>query len=234
MNARITFLLFTLVLAASARAEPLTAYRALFVAGKSAPDGKLVEISGERGGPQAQDWKFYFIDPTARGSIREVVISNGEVNSVRTPLRGFSELSDLTPVVMPDLNFDSDKAFQIAERQAVAARTSFHWIDYRLRAGSQGVPAWTLTLLDRMGVPTATMKISAKDGTIIQPLKVDTLSPAETAPPRKPVGGLVGDVRDLGIGVGRTVSRSVLNAVGSAQEFLTGERTIGTEEEDPE
>jgi len=221
---------FYTAMAVSASAQQ-TAYGALFTAGKSALGAQLVGISGDRGSPQPQEWKFYYLDPSARGGVREITTANHEVTSNRTPLRGFSDLGSRAAINLSSLKIDSDRAFQIAETQAVQRRIAFHWIDFSLRVAADGFPRWTLLLLDNMGVSLGSLEISAETGAVVSPLNIQTLSPTTTTTPRQPVGGVLGGVRDLGIGIGTTVSNTVLRTVGTGQEILTGERTIGPKDD---
>lgn len=208
-----------------------TAYGALFTAGKSALGAQLVGLTGERGSPQPQVWKFFYLDPSARGGVREITVTNREVTSNRTPLRGFTELGTRAAINLGSLKIDSDRAFQIAEAQAVQRRIAFHWVDFSLRVAADGHPRWTLVLLDNMGAPLGSMEVSAETGAVVSPLNIQTLSPTTTTSPRQPVGGLLGTIRDVGIGVGTTVSNTVLRTVGTGQEILTGERTIGPKDD---
>ncbi|MEX1119517.1 MAG: hypothetical protein WEB60_12070 [Terrimicrobiaceae bacterium] len=208
-----------------------TAYGALFAAGKSALGARLVGLTGDRGSPQPQEWKFYYLDPSARGGVREITVANREVTSNRTPLRGFSDLGSRAAINLGSLKVDSDRAFQIAEAQAVQRRIAFHWIDYSLQVAADGYPRWTLRLFDNMGVSLGSLEVSAETGAVVSPLTIQNLSPTTIATPRQPVGGLLGTLRDVGVGVGTTVSNTVLRTVGTGQEILTGERTIGPKEE---
>ncbi len=219
-------------LAAPASAQQ-TAYGALFTAGKSALGARLVGLSGERGSPQPQEWKFYYLDPSARGGVREIIVANREVTSNRTPLRGFSDLGSRAAINLGSLKVDSDRAFQIAEAQAVQRKIAFHWVDYSMRVAADGYPRWTLLLLDNMGVPLGSLEISAETGAVVSALNIQTLSPTTTttSTPRQPIGGLLGTLRDIGIGVGTTTSNIVLRTVGTGQEILTGERTIGPKDD---
>lgn len=224
----VTAIVFSSAAPAAAQATP-TAFRALYIAGKSAPDLGLAEINGLRGESQPQSWKFLSLDPSARGGIREVVVSRGEVESIRTPLRGTSEIAGRTPLDRSRLKVDSDRAFQIANQEATRARIAFHWVDYTLRAEDSSEPVWKLRLFDRMGIPVATVHLSAESGAIVQPLRPEMAVEGQHSQtsPRKPVGGLLGDLRDLGLGIGKVASDTVLRTIGTGQEFLTGERTIG-------
>lgn len=205
-----------------------SAFRALYIAGKSAAGGELVEISGKRGATQPSEWTFFYLDSSARGGLREIVVSGGEIESVRTPLRGYADIADRPPIPLSRLAFDSHRAFEVANAEAVRARAGFHWADYELRAREDGIPVWTVTFVDRMGVPVGSTQISAETGEVLRPFVAEAAPIVETSSSSSaPVGGLIGDLRDLGVGIGRSVSDTALNVVGGVQEFLTGERTIG-------
>lgn len=218
---------------AALASAPSTALRALGVANPSVPGGELIVVSAERGSPQPQEWVFEYRDSTARGGTAEVGVTGGEVAWRRTPLRGQAGSALRPAIATADWNIDSDKAFEIANLQAVSGKVAFHWIDYRLEAREGTGPVWVLRLLDRMGVAVASVSISARDGSVVTPLVVEAISPtgrSGSGGDSAPVGGLVGDVRDLAVDVGKATRRGVLNVVGSAQEILTGERTVGVEE----
>ena len=208
-----------------------TAFGSLFWARKSAPETQLARVVGERGAPQPGEWTFYFLDPAARGGVREVVIADREVASTRTPMRGFSDLGTQPPVSPAKLKVDSDRAFQIANAEAVNQRLGFHWVDYVLETNATGSPEWSLTLKDRFGAPVGSLKISAETGAITVPLSSDSVGFQPAGTTRPPVGGVIGDVRDFGVRFGRTVSDTVLKVVGDGQQVLTGERTIGPRED---
>ena len=63
-----------------------------------AKDARLVEIKGEKGDPFPNEWSMLLADPTARGGVREIGISNGLITAERTPLRGFTEVAN-SPVI---------------------------------------------------------------------------------------------------------------------------------------
>lgn len=210
-----------------------TAFGALLWAGKSAPNSQLARIVGVRGSPQPAEWKFYYLDASARGGIREVTIANRELVSIRTPLRGFSDLGSKSPIPLTSLRVDSDRAFQIANAQATENRISFHWVDYALEMSPTGSPQWALRLLNNLGAAVGSLKISAETGAVTVPIAREDVgfqpSPDSSS---KPIGGVIGDARDLGVNVGRRVSDTTLRTIGAVQKFLTGERTIGPSDED--
>ena len=230
------------ILAVSAWAEGGTAYLAVKAAQKGADSSaNLVEVTGERGEPQPQEWKVILRDPGARGGIREVVASGDVVVSQRTPLRGYSDLSAQPAITLTRLNLDSDRAFEIANKQAVAKKLSFSWVDYTLRANAVGgSPMWILRLFNNMGSQVGVIQISAENGSVIAPLEPGMPAPIEPtrqftdSQPGRTVGGFLGRVGGTLGGIANGVKNTTLRTVGTVQEFFTGERTIGPRDEDDE
>ena len=227
------------ILAVSAWAEGGTAYLAVKAAQKGTDSSAdLVEVVGERGEPQPQEWKVILRDPGARGGIREVVASGDVVVSQRTPLRGYSDLSAQPAITLTRLNLDSDRAFEIANKQAVAKKVGFSWVDYTLRANAAGgSPTWILRLYSGMGSQVGVIQISAENGSVLAPLEPGLPPPTEPterftdSQPGRTVGGFVGRVGGTLGGIANGVKNTTLRTVGSVQEFFTGERTIGPREE---
>lgn len=220
-----------------------TAYKALGVARAKLSDSglrNLIELKGERGGDQPQAWTLLFNDPSARGGIREVVVSNGEITSERTPLGGFSGTGSLPTIQLNRLNLDSNKAFQIANQAAITANVGFHWVNYTMRADVDNtMPIWVVELVDYMGAPVGTIYISAETGTVTRRLQLESGREAATqASSGSATGGAIGEVenftkrtatgvKNVTVGTANTVKDGTLRVVGNVQEWLTGSRTIG-------
>src|SRR5690349_5638155 len=49
----------------------------------------LVEVKGEHGEPQPEEWVLLCNDPTAQGGIRELTIKDHNIISERTPIHQF-------------------------------------------------------------------------------------------------------------------------------------------------
>ena len=137
------------------------------------------------------------------------------------------------------LNLDSDGAFEIANKQAIAKKIGFSWVDYTLRANAVGgAPMWILRLYDSMGIRVGVIQISAENGSLIMPLETSDPPPAESAEqfsdtsPGKEIEGVIGRVSGTVEGVANAVKDTTLRTVGTVQEFFTGERTIGPKDED--
>ncbi len=217
-----------------------TAYAALRAVKQQRPDliPKLVEIEGARGATQPDSWTFLFQDSEARGGVRELVLQNGAILSERTPLRGYGGVGDLPVIPVDRLNLDSNGAFQLANQEAVRLGVGFHWVNYTLRADANGKAGalWNLELIDHLGIPVGGMTVSAETLKIVDPLRLSSGAGQAVVQPSSsenttPRGGAIGAVEDFGVRTGRTIRRGTLNVVGSVEEWLTGDRTIGLEED---
>jgi len=189
-------------LAASAWAAGGTAYVAVKAAQRSTDSSAdLIEVVGDRGEPQPQEWKVVLRDPGARGGVREVVASGDVVVSQRTPLRGYSDFSAQPAIALIRLNLDSDRAFEIANKEAIAKKVGFSWVDYTLRANADGgSPIWVLRLHNGMGSQVGVIQISAENGSVLAPLEPGLPPPTEPterftdSQPGRSVGGVIGRV----------------------------------------
>jgi hypothetical protein len=202
------------------------------------PPATLVEVIGERGEPRPPEWKLIYNDPAARGGVKEIVASGDVIVSQRTPLRGYAEISNAQPIILSRFKIDSDGAFDIANRQATARRIGFNWVDYTLRANNvTGAPMWILRLYDNMGAQVGVIQISAENGSVISPLspsnvaRRDEYIDEEVSGIEQRIGGVIGTVGGTVERTATKVKDTTLRAVGTVQEILTGERTIGPQDE---
>jgi len=216
------------------------AYLAINAAQKIAkPPAALVEMTGERGEPRPQEWKLVYSDPGARGGVKEIVASGDVVVSERTPLRGYSGIGNSQPIELTRFKIDSDGAFDIANRQAAHRRIGFNWVDYTLRANNvTGAPMWILRLYDNMGAQVGVIQISAEDGSVITPLSPLNVARQDEEDDdgggsvvEQRIGGVIGTVGGTVERTANKVKDTTLRAVGTVQEVLTGERTIGPQDE---
>jgi len=143
------------------------AYTALRVMGKGRGEDTLkhiVELRGKNGMPQPPVWKIVLDDPRARGGIRELEVQNGKVIGERTPL----EHDAVSPMVLTQLNLDSEGAFTVANQEAQKLNLSFDHVDYVLQSGSgNGTPVWKLDLSDSKGGHVGAIVIAADTGNIL-------------------------------------------------------------------
>jgi len=196
---------------------------------------RVMEIRGERGEPQPKEWTFLLSDPQARGGVREVSVVAGSITSERTPLRGMAGITDLAPLDTAGLAFDSDKVFRAVQAEATKNELGFHWLDYTLRTDPQSnAPVWNVKLYNHMGASVGTIRISAAGGSVVSPLQASPEVRTEPAPPGPALGGIFGDVsKATGQAVKKTKD-STLHFIGTIQEELLGERTIGPKEKGEE
>jgi len=223
--------------ASFAVADGGSAYAAVRTARKVSAGAPLAQVTGERGEPRPQEWKLIFADPAARGGVREVVVSGDVIVSERTPLRGYAGLGAAPPIVLTRLNLNSDGAFAIANKQALEKGLGFNWVDYDLRAQNvNGSPVWVLRLFDHMGAPVGGITISAEDGSVIIPLEIffrpkTEAGRLEDTTAGKKIGGVIGTVGGIFERAANTVKDTTLRTVGTVQEVLTGDRTIGPKDD---
>lgn len=229
---------FCLFAVPAVKASPAGPAFAAFGAIASQPYGsqaRVVEIHGERGEPQPAEWVVTLHDPTARGGVREITVDQGKITSERTPLRGLSDVSAMIPLDPAKLGVDADGIFRIAQREAVKNQAGFHWIDYRLKVDPESLaPVWDVKLFDSMGAAVGTLRISAQGGTLVRGFTPDPdgRARAEATPKSSRVGGVVGEVADTAESVATKTKNSTLRFLGTVQEVLVGERTIGPKEDE--
>jgi len=163
-------LIVLLLLAVPALAEERpTAYEAMRTVGtqlKRDYVNHVIAVTGTNGRSQPETWQILIEDPSARGGIREVEVSNGKIASERTPLRSAVE-SSLGPVIdTAKLNLDSSGAFTLAQQTATKSHISFDTVDYTLRVDEKGNPVWRVALQRRDGSPAGTIFIGTNNGTV--------------------------------------------------------------------
>jgi hypothetical protein len=237
----IFFSLFAGVIAATAQ----TAQTAISVIEKekgAAFVENLIEIKGARGEPQPPSWTFRFNEPAARGGLREIVVQGGQILSERTPVRGFGGTGDLPTLPVKLINLDTRAVFNLANQAAIRQGLGFHWLDYALRPDVQtSQPVWYLTFIDVFGARVGDMSVDAKSLRILQPLTLDPGATAGRENASHPsgaqhtgeepaTGGAIGQTFDFIWRTRRSVHNAIFGGIGAAQEWLTGTRTIGTEE----
>lgn len=228
---------FLLVLAAGAFAGPAGSAYSGLKAIQSQPfsaSAKVVEIRGERGDPEPNEWIYLLADSTARGGVREITVVDGKITGERTPLRGMADVASLIPIDTDLLKVDADAVFRTAHKEANKNELGFNWIDYTLRtdAGSNA-PVWTVKLYDHMGASVGTARISAKGGTVVSALQPDpdARARAEATPVSKD-GGIIGNVGKAAGRAAKSTKDSTLRFIGTLQEEFVGERTIGPKDDE--
>jgi len=170
--------------AVSLRAETdqMDAYAALLLAGREKSDAllnSLVEMRGIDGEPQPRRWTLSFRDETARGGIRELIVSPKGIIGERTPLRPAAQGGAV--MAAAGLKLNSTGAFEAANREATRARIGFHSINYRLDS-RHGTPTWLVQLFEVGGSQVGQMELSATDGTVVSALRAPAPGGADAAP----------------------------------------------------
>lgn len=197
-----------------------------------AANAKIVELRGERANPMPAEWRILLADPSARGGVREVSVANGAITSERTPLKGFQNVAEMASIQTSQVSLDSSNLLQSVREQANEARVAFQWLDHTLRTDpSTRKPVWSIRLYDDLGALVGTMGVSAEGGAIVQSLQMPDGSPLKKSP-SKNAGGLLGKIADFTESTARKVGDTTLRTVGTVQEFLVGERTIGPKDEE--
>lgn len=166
-----------------ADADRLSAYEALFEIGRVKGNKLLANVTGLHGtdaAPQPAQWTVTFKDDEARGGIREFVVNEKGIVGERTPLQAGDALA---PGVLAAaaLKVDSTGIFTKANAEASRTKLGFDTLDYRLR-NVGGSPVWTVRLMDVEGDEVGVIAFSARDGTIVTPLKATPKSSAPVPP----------------------------------------------------
>jgi hypothetical protein len=196
-----------------------------------AQNASFVEVKGERGSPNPQEWTILLSDPTARGGVREVTIANGQITSERTPLRGFTDVANVPALSRSKVVADVGPVFQAVEQESIAKKVGFDWIDYNLKSDTASdTPLWKLKLYDSLGSLVATATVSATNGKLMGPLEL--AGDAATENNSKRPGGLVGKIIDFSETTARKTQETTLRTIGNVQEFMVGERTVGPKKDD--
>ena len=114
------FVISVLFSVVSVKADGGTAYLALKAAQKDADrSASLIEVAGERGEPQPQEWKVVLRDPTAREEFERswLPATSSFLSALRS--RNMRQVTSRR-LLLGVLNLDSDRAFEIANKQAIA------------------------------------------------------------------------------------------------------------------
>jgi len=221
-------------------AAPVTAYEALISVGRlkgNAYLDNLVEMRAVEGTPQPEQWTILFRDASARGGLREFVVTGKGVASERTPLRADDALLVAPTIPYAQLKLDSKGAFLEANKSATQAKLGFDSVSYRL-SSQKNEPVWSLRLLDVSRREVADLAISAKTGSVISPLaKAGDSTAARSdinaaSPDQRPLGerwaeggGLVGHMTRWSERTWDATTNTAGNVGRSVETFFVGEPT---------
>jgi len=215
-------------------AAPVTAYEALVSIGRQKGNAfldSLLEMRAVEGTPQPQQWTALFRDASARGGLREFVITGKGIASERTPLRADDALLVAPTIPYAQLKLDSKGAFLEANKLATQSKLGFDSVSYRLHSVN-GAPVWTLRLLDAARQEVGVLGLSAKTGTVTTPLaKGSEPSPAESigSEDSRPLGerwaeggGLVGHMSRWSERTWDATTNAASNVGRSVETFFIG------------
>lgn len=224
-----------------AQSPQLAAYEALRTVGREKGDqwlANLVELSGVDGDPQPSRWLLTFRDETARGGVREFAVTGQGVVSERAPVR-VEQVSPGAVMSARALNLDSTGAFDIANKQAAAAKLGFHSLNYTLQ-NRRGAPVWLVRLYDAAGIEVGKVEVSARDGSVVSSLRRPAVLAGDAAgtlstgaPPVSAAdgslgdrwvegGGLVGHMSRVGERTWETTTNTAIKVGDSISAFFIG------------
>ncbi|MFM8457375.1 MAG: hypothetical protein ACKOB0_00295 [Chthoniobacterales bacterium] len=219
-------------------AAPVTAYEALISVGRQKGNAyldNLVEMRAVEGTPQPEQWTILFRDASARGGLREFVVTGKGVASERTPLRADDAFLVAPTVPYAQLKLDSKGAFLEANKSATQAKLGFDSVSYRL-SSQKSEPVWNLRLLDTSRREVGSLAISAKTSAVVSPLAKAGAAPstdAVTAPANQaPLGerwaeggGLVGHMTRWSERTWDATTNTAGNVGRSVETFFVGKPT---------
>ncbi len=149
--------------------EEGTAYEALRVVGTELNRdfiNHVISVSGTNGTPQPGTWKILIDDSRARGGVREVEVTNGRIESERTPIRSVAGSTEGATIDTRRLNLDSSGAYTVASHTADKSNTRFATVDYALRTDERGDPVWIVTFRNQSSRPVGAIHIGANRGNV--------------------------------------------------------------------
>ena len=235
-------LVFAFFAPCAAWAAPVSAYEALISVGRQKGNAyldNLVEMRAVEGSPQPRQWTLLFRDASARGGMREFVVSNRGISSERTPLRADDALLVAPTMPYAQLKLDSKGAFTEANKLATQAKLGFDSVSYRLHSVN-GAPVWTLRLLDASRREVGSLALSAATSAVVTPLakgsgtKTSGANPAAAATPaeNRPLGerwaeggGLVGHMTRWSERTWDATTNTAGNVGRSVETFFVGRPT---------
>ena len=110
----------------------------------------IVAITGGMGQDQPKQWIILGRDPKTKNLMHEYVMKKGGINAERHFTADPEQPLPSAPLPLTQLNIDSPRAFQIANKAANSHNIGFDSVNYLLRIHhTSPAPVWTLTLVDQ-------------------------------------------------------------------------------------
>jgi hypothetical protein len=128
----------------------------------------LARIEAHDGTPAPERWHLLVHDKESETGLREFVIAGGQIVASRI-ISQFAESLTANDVMDVDgLQFDSDRAAQLAQDYALANNVTPASINYQLKKdGADAAPVWRLTCLDEAGKELGSLLLGAGKGNVI-------------------------------------------------------------------
>lgn len=131
----------------------------------------IVLLQSAASAAEPDQWTVYARDPFRQGElVKAVVTLQNRIWATQAVGAGAKLLGRVPPQVIGfnRIRFRTSDARNIAQQQAVLARTNFISANYQLAANATtGAPEWGLALLDSTGAEVGFIVISAETGAVI-------------------------------------------------------------------
>lgn len=126
---------------------------------------KLVSMTGTGGSPNPGTWSMVFHDPASSSYLS--ILRPG---SAPKPARQqYTEGETPNYFDASRVNHDSPAAFQVANKEAAAAKVGFDRVNYELRGREfTGEPVWTLRLINTDNDLVGIIHLSAESGKLLR------------------------------------------------------------------
>ena len=158
----------------SAAETATSALQALRDAGRPEMVTTLVEVKGEHGEPQPEEWVLLCNDATAQGGLRELTVKDHHIIAERTPLRSLEGEGTLPQLDSTHIAMDSGAVFKAANNEAKNHLIGFDSLNYTLRTDAvTGKPLWIVQLYkaDKTGDRlVGTLQFSPETGALVKGL----------------------------------------------------------------
>ncbi|MGI9241234.1 MAG: hypothetical protein ACR2RV_10560 [Verrucomicrobiales bacterium] len=130
---------------------------------------KIVEMKGERGQAQPEEWELIVYDPTNDNLMREFWIGDTRATNEGGNDDYYPRRQPAGFINLAKLKYGSVEAFRVLDREAARARIGFDSIDYHLRCREfSDEPIWTLTAKDSSGRQVARLDLSGFTGRVLR------------------------------------------------------------------
>lgn len=128
----------------------------------------ILRVSADNANPNPDSWYFVVQTGGARGTMRNVTVSVGQISSDRVTLGLRQMISNSSPLSLSRLQIDSPAAFAIARTRVQSSGATLGTVSYVLeQSGRDATPIWSIWCYARNGRYLGVMRIMGSDGSII-------------------------------------------------------------------